>query len=51
MKGLNDAELIAEILGSIVFEKSEFLWSSPYSAIESKEIWQELISSKMLFSN
>ena len=37
MKGLNDAALIAELLGSTVFEKCEYVWSAPYSAEESRE--------------
>ncbi len=51
MKGLNDAALIAELLGSTVFEKCEYVWSAPYSAEESREICQELFASGMFFSN
>lgn len=51
MKDLNDAALIAELLGSMVFEKCEYVWSAPYSAEESREIWQELVSSATFFSN
>lgn len=51
MKGLNDAAMLAELLGSVVSEKCEYLWTASYSEEESREICRELLSPEMLFPN
>lgn len=51
MVKVNDAALLAELLGAIVYERSELVWIAPYSEEADRRIVHELLVARGVSSN